>query len=227
MKRVSMLAAMFVLALAAPAAAAGGPSPGAPGIGDRLFPTLGNGGYDVQHYDVDLTYGAKYTDPVDGTVNILARATQALSRFNLDFAGRSVGSVKVNGAAAKFVRQGQELVITPKRAIGNGALFIVSVEHFVAVPTVPDDDDPTSVALFVHEFGTATAPQPDLAHYFLPSNDHPRDTASFDIRFDVPARHDRGRQRRAGREVDGPRAHPLGLRAAPADGDRADPARRR
>ena len=39
----------------------------------------------------------------------------------------------------------------------------------------------------MHPSGTATAPQPDLAHYFLPSNDHPRDKASFDFRFDVPA----------------------------------------
>ena len=32
------------------------PSPGAPGLGDRLFPTLGNGGYDARHYHPDLTY---------------------------------------------------------------------------------------------------------------------------------------------------------------------------
>ena len=54
------------------------------------------------------------------------------------------------------------------------------------MPTVPDDD-PASTAMFVHPSGTATAPQPDLARYFLPSNDHPRDKASFDFRFDVPS----------------------------------------
>jgi hypothetical protein len=30
------------------------PSPGAAGLNDRLFPQLGNGGYDVQHYDLDV-----------------------------------------------------------------------------------------------------------------------------------------------------------------------------
>src|SRR3954454_3252209 len=138
MKRVLLLAVMFVFAVAGRASAAP-PTPGAAGLGDRLFPELGNGGYDTQHYDVDLTYGAKYTDPIDGTVTILARATQALSRFDLDFAGRSVGSVSVNGAAAKFVRQGEELVITPRRAIDDGSLFIVTVAHFVAAP----GEDPT------------------------------------------------------------------------------------
>ena len=186
MKHLCLLAAVVALLGAAPAAAAGGPSPGAPGLGDRLFPNLGNGGYDVQHYDVDLRYGARSTDPVAGTVNIIARATQSLSRFNLDFAGRSVGSVSVNGQTAAWRREGFELVITPRRPIGKGAPFLVTVSRFVAVPTVPDDD-PASTAMFVHPSGTATAPQPDLARYFLPSNDHPRDKASFDFRFDVPA----------------------------------------
>src|SRR5258708_1974481 len=80
MKRVPLLVAMFVLLTAAPALA-NGPSPGAPGVGDRLFPTLGNGGYDVQHYDLDLRYATPApSQSMDGTVTILARATQSLSR---------------------------------------------------------------------------------------------------------------------------------------------------
>ena len=49
---------LAVGALAGPAAAnhRDDPSPGAPGLGDRLFPTLGNGGYDARHYHPDLTY---------------------------------------------------------------------------------------------------------------------------------------------------------------------------
>src|SRR6478752_6013924 len=123
MKRAVLFAATFVLLFAAPAVAAG-PSPGAPGIGDPLFPGLGNGGYDVQHYDVDVKYGRAFTDPVEGNVTILARATQALSRFNLDFAGRSVGGVVVNGAPANWRRDGSELVITPRKAIKDRALFV-------------------------------------------------------------------------------------------------------
>src|SRR3954468_1862404 len=100
MKRLLLLAVMFGLVLAGPAAAAGGPSPGAAGLGDRLFPTLGNGGYDVQHYDIDLRYAtASPKQSMDGTVTILARATQSLSRFDLDWAGQSIGDVSVNGEA--------------------------------------------------------------------------------------------------------------------------------
>src|SRR4051812_42539012 len=94
MRRLLLTAAM-VAALVAPAAAnaAGRPSPGAAGIGARLFPKLGNGGYDVQHYDVTLNYAtAAPSQGIDGTVTIQAKATQSLSRFDLDFAGDSVGS---------------------------------------------------------------------------------------------------------------------------------------
>jgi hypothetical protein len=33
---------------------AGQPTPGSAGLGDRLYPTLGNGGYDALHYNLDL-----------------------------------------------------------------------------------------------------------------------------------------------------------------------------
>ena len=79
-------------------------------------------------------------------------------------------------------------MITPQGArCATAALFVVTVSHFVAVPTVPDSEDFATTAFFVHPSGSATAPQPELGASFLPSNDHPRDKASFDIRFDVPA----------------------------------------
>ena len=65
MKRLLLLVGLFVLSIAGTARAA---SPGAPGLGDRLYPLEGNGGYDVQHYDVDLTYGNRFTDPKVGDV---------------------------------------------------------------------------------------------------------------------------------------------------------------
>jgi aminopeptidase N len=189
MRRVlACVAVLCGLAVPASATALDRPSPGAPGIGDRLFPTLGNGGYDVQHYDLDLRYAtAAPSQPIDGTATIVALATQSLSRFDLDFAGDSVGSVSVNGAPAAFTRDGEELVITPKRPLRKGLPFIVRVGHYTAHPSEPNPDVLLSTAFFITPDGSATAGQPDGAHVFMPSNDHPRDKASFTIRFDVPA----------------------------------------
>jgi hypothetical protein len=71
------------LLLAIPASAADY-EPGASGIGDPYYPAYGNGGYDVSHYDLRLKYQPE-TDRLEGTATLLARTTQDLSRFNLDF----------------------------------------------------------------------------------------------------------------------------------------------
>src|SRR3954468_19827250 len=108
--------ALMATAIAAPPALANHPSAGAPGIGDPLFPGLGNGGYDVSHYTLDLVYGSTASvQTVPGVATIDARATQALSRFDLDFSGDSVSLVTVDGVPAQFERTGEELVITPRR----------------------------------------------------------------------------------------------------------------
>src|SRR5689334_5233434 len=87
---VGATALVLVAGAGAPAYAGGHQkaSPGAAGIGDRLYPLLGNGGYDVQDYDLRIRYPEK--DPkqtVTGDVTITAVATQNLSRFDLDFGG--------------------------------------------------------------------------------------------------------------------------------------------
>jgi aminopeptidase N len=163
------------------------PSPGAAGIGDRLYPTLGNGGYDALHYDLDLRYATSApSQGIDGTMTMRARATQALSRFDLDFSGAGVGSVLVDGRRASFQRSGEELVVTPARAIRKHHRFVVQVRHFTANPTVPDPDEFLSTAFFITPDGSATSGQPNAMHSVFPSNDHPRDKASFSFRFDVP-----------------------------------------
>jgi aminopeptidase N len=63
---------------------------------------------------------------------------------------------------------------------------LVRVSHFTATPTEVGTD-PASSAFFVHQDGSATAGQPFYEHFVYPSNDHPRDKASFTFRFDVPA----------------------------------------
>src|SRR3954453_14040049 len=93
-------------------------TPGAPSVGDRLFPGLGNGGYDVEHYTLDFSYAtAASVQSVTARTTIEARAPQALSRFALDFDGASVQAVSADGRAASFARQDEELVVTPRSSI--------------------------------------------------------------------------------------------------------------
>jgi aminopeptidase N len=168
-----------------PAWAHGRPSPGAPGLGDYLYPLLGNGGYDVQNYDLHLTYPKK--DPaqqIRGDVTITAVATQSLSRFDLDFGGDSVAGVAVNGRPATFTRDGDELVITPKHALRDHRRFTVTVSGFTATPIPPNADSPAGFV--VTPDGTILAGQPNESHQLFPSNDHPRDKATYTITLTAP-----------------------------------------
>jgi hypothetical protein len=97
-------------------------------VGDSYFPLEGNGGYDVKHYTLNLAYDPG-TDRLDGLTVVSARATQNLSRFDLDLQQLDVSAVRVDGRRVSFVRRGQELVIKPRSGIREGSRFDVAVRY--------------------------------------------------------------------------------------------------
>ena len=88
----------------APGRSAPRPSPGATSAGDPITPGGGDGGYDVQHYDLNLRITPHGRPSLAGTTTITATATQALSRFTLDLTGLNVTDVTVDGAPALHTR---------------------------------------------------------------------------------------------------------------------------
>ena len=60
------------------------PSAGARSLGDPFYPTLGNGGYDVQAYDLDLTWhrpdAARPQGEIAGIADIDLRTTRTCRR---------------------------------------------------------------------------------------------------------------------------------------------------
>ena len=60
-----------------------------------IYPGDGNGGYDVVHYHLDVTYDPA-TGELRGVADIEATATQDLAGFNLDLKGLEVRSVAVD-----------------------------------------------------------------------------------------------------------------------------------
>ena len=176
---------MTVAVAAAPASAAPYVA-GAPGAGDPFFPFAGNGGYDVQHYDLTLSY-ERETNRLDGRARIVARATENLSSFNLDLRPfLDVESIRVEGNAADFTREGEhEVVITPRKGLDDGKKFVVRVVYGGAPEPVVDPDQsiegwiPTADGAFV-----VNEPQGSPGWY--PVNDTPLDKATYRFRVRVP-----------------------------------------
>jgi aminopeptidase N len=159
---------------------------GAPGIGDEYFPTYGNGGYDVRHYDLDVEYDPA-TDEIEGEAEIEAKATQNLCSFNLDLVGLEVDKVEVDRKRARFSRSGQELTITPKRALKKWRSFEAEI-RYDGVPTefsIPGTTIRTG--FMATPEGATVAGQPEVAAGWFPVNDHPLDKASYSFDVSVPS----------------------------------------
>ncbi|SDZ25427.1 Peptidase family M1 [Amycolatopsis xylanica] len=110
------------------------PTPGAPGVGDALWPNAGNGGYRVERQRLSFDFPADL-ETYTATSVLSLRATQSLSRFDLDLLGPRVREVKVDGKPATWQSTSDgELVITPLRPIRDGARFTVSVTVFNTAP---------------------------------------------------------------------------------------------
>lgn len=175
------------------------PVAGALTSGDPLFPNQGNGGYDVQHYDVGLRWDPGVTlqlATIDATVGVTARTTGApLSSFALDFEGSmlTVSSVTVDGVAATFTRvdgtgteppAAHKLVVTPATPVSG---TFTTVVEYAGIPSSHTDTDGSSEGWNVTNDGATFLAQPIGAMAGLPVNNTPADKATFDFSFDIPS----------------------------------------
>jgi aminopeptidase N len=160
--------------------------PGAPGLGDSLYPNFGNGGYDAQSYDLTLNVTDVATSTLEGLAKIQARATQNLSSFNLDFIGFNIDNITVNGQQAQFSRSGQELTITPKKPITAGEEFTVRVKYNGSPTQITSVAIPVLTGWVIFDGGSFVLSEPDGAANYYPVNDHPLDKATYTFRVTVP-----------------------------------------
>lgn len=211
-----------VLAMGAVGATAASAAPGKPGeptytagaegAGDAYFPFAGNGGYDVQHYGLDIHYQppaaapAPLTGQLTGTATIDLIATQDLDRFNLDLRGMDVTSLTVNGkpaaeiappavgaeveGAAYWQTQDDtarvwELTVQPRPKLKAGQAVQVVVEYGGAT-TRPLDIEGAPYGWWTTRDGAMVVSEPDGSMTWYPVSDHQTDKASYSFEITVP-----------------------------------------
>jgi aminopeptidase N len=162
-----------------------GSAEGAAGAGDPYFPNLGNGGYDVTHYDLILNVDPR-TNLVDAIATIRADALQGLSRFNLDFLGLEIQTLKVNGVDASFTRDGGELAVTPTKPIPMGESFTTTVLYRGSPEPRSTKAIPIAVGWIGTGDGSYVLNEPEGAQTWYPVNDHPSDKATYTYHVTVP-----------------------------------------
>ncbi|GAA1784120.1 M1 family metallopeptidase [Nostocoides veronense] len=163
-------------------AANAAPTPGAGGIGDPYYPAYGNGGYNVSNYNLFVDY-VPTSGRITGTAIITAKATQDLSSFNLDLM-LDAKTVTVNGKPAEFAKPDpHELVVKPTLPLANGSTMVVKVTY----TGIPSRLSYNGVSPWIGSGTEAIAlGEPEIAAWWFPSNDHPRDKATYQMSFSVP-----------------------------------------
>ncbi len=158
---------------------------GAPGVGDPYFPELGNGGYDVAGYHIDLDWlpaGAA----IDATTTIELTPSVPLDAFHLDLVGLEVRTVAVDDQAVRWDRDGRELLVDPAEVLPAGRPVTVTVDYG-GVP------QPLRLGSEIFGAGWQTdgrdayvVSEPAGAATWFPGNDHPTDKATFSFELTVP-----------------------------------------
>lgn len=181
---------------------------GADGSGDPYFPYAGNGGYDVQHYDLALRY-APPTDPtvltgrLSGVATITLRATQDLQSLNFDLRGLDVTSVNVDGkAAAHGNSQGKDraawsqlqddanrsweltIGLRPKLKAGQTTTIVI---EYGGITGRPLDTTGALYGWVTTADGAMVLNEPEGAATWYPVNDDPQDKATYMFHITVPA----------------------------------------
>ena len=189
--RIRLLAAtvLALVALLGPVSpAVAGPPRGVVGStsgGDPYFPAAGNGGYQVRHYDLDLRY-TPATRALSGRAHILAETRRKnLRSFSLDLRDLDVSAVRVNGRPARYVHDGSELVVTPRRVLKAGHRFTVDV-RYGGTTGQPKDNTGALYGWVSFADGAFVANEPEGASTWFPVNDVPYDKATYDFEITVP-----------------------------------------
>ena len=156
------------------------------GVGDSFYPKLGNPGYDVLHYVIELDVDPS-ANTISALTSITAQATENLETFNLDLSGLEVHSVTVDGVDAEYSRSGHELTVEPASPLAASSQFAVEVVYSGSPEPIADPGVPFSNLGWLHRDGVIyTLSEPSGSMTWFPSNNHPTDKATYEIKITVP-----------------------------------------
>ncbi len=168
----------------------GGIVAGGRSIGDPYAPELGNTGYDVRHYTLQLTLDPALEYEIEGVATIdLVAALDNLGEVSLDFMGFDIDELLVDGQPADFRREAGKLIVTLPKLLASEEQFQIIVRYHGQ--TVQDPSPYVGFAswlgLFYERDNTIyILSEPDGARYWFPNNDHPRDKATYRFEITVP-----------------------------------------
>ncbi len=161
-------------------------------VGDPYYPDIGNTGYDVDHYALDLTVDTTGIDTLEGVATISFRTTEALSGLSLDLEGLTVSSVEMvdsDGASPlAFEQTDRKLRVSwGDLVLPEGLDTTIRVTYSGNPISVPSTTRIGNIGWFDLGANSVAIGEPFGARTWYPVNDHPSDKARYSFSLDVAA----------------------------------------
>ncbi|WKK71740.1 M1 family metallopeptidase [Rathayibacter oskolensis] len=148
--------------------------------GDPYLPGIGNTGYRVESYDLDLDYRVS-TNRLAARAVLQVVALQPLRRFSLDLSRLRVTRVRVAGRKARSEQTAHKLRITPAEPLAAGESFVLEIEY--GGHPAPRASHWGELGWEELTDGVLVASQPSGASTWFPCNDDVAEKAPYRIRI--------------------------------------------
>ena len=157
-------------------------------VGDPYYPTLGNTGYDVSHYELNLRVDIDGTDQLVATAVIDLTATEDLAGFSLDLQDEfKVDQVLVDDVAASFELADDKLRISTSTPLAAGTDHVVVVDYSGEPMTIDSTTRIGLIGWYDTPDVSVSVGEPFGARTWYPVNDHPVDKATYTFNLDTDA----------------------------------------
>ncbi|BDI24115.1 M1 family metallopeptidase [Herbiconiux sp. L3-i23] len=155
---------------------------------DGYLPGMGDDGYHVVGYDLDLDYRVR-GNRLQAVARLTILPRRTVDELSLDFSGLRVAKVTIDGERPAGVRHtGHKLVLRPATPLPDGEKVVVVVEYWGS--PAPRRSPWGPLGWEELEDGVLVAAQPSGASTWFPCNDHPAEKSAYRIRIRTDAGYD-------------------------------------
>ncbi|MBB2975048.1 aminopeptidase N [Microbacterium endophyticum] len=148
-------------------------------------PQSGDPSFDVESYDLDLTYRVR-TNRLEGTAMLSGVVREQTRSLSIDLIGLRVSRVRLDGEKrTKFTQGPRKLQVGAPRELRPGERFTIAIDY--AGAPAPRHSRWGTIGWEELDNGALVASQPVGAPTWFPCNDRPDDRATYSLSITVDA----------------------------------------
>lgn len=155
-------------------------------VGDPYYPTIGNTGYDVVNYDLDLRIDTTGADQLEGIATITFIATDNVDQISFDLRGLTVSEAQLDGMPVETELAGNKLRVRFPNTVLAGSEHELSIRYGGSPQLVDSTTRIGPIGWFDLGSNSVAIGEPFGAQTWYPVNDHPTDKATYSFTLDVP-----------------------------------------